>query len=117
MQYFIHMLKHRNTIMKKFLSLSKVFLNQPSLQKNFKTFSENRKLLLPELIQICQFMKTLSTKQMGIYEGFESEQLKAIFQESDILWKDIYENEKRLMSVLEQVEEAEEMQALEQKLA
>lgn len=116
MQYFIYMLEYRNTVMKRFLDLSKGFLSQPKLQKNFKDFSKNRGELVPELIQICQLMKSLSKIQMGIYEGVESEQLKTIFQESDVLWQDICRAEERLVAILEQ-SQAEEIQIVEQKLA
>ncbi|MBE8222228.1 MAG: hypothetical protein HAW60_05825 [Bdellovibrionales bacterium] len=116
MQYFIYMLEHRNLVMKKFLDLSKNFLHQPRLQKNFKNFSKERDVLLPELIQICQFMQSLSKIQVGIYEGIESEKLKNIFQESDTLWKDICSSEERLVSLLEQSEDGD-IQQLEKKLA
>lgn len=116
MQYFIYMLEHRNMVMKKFLDLNKGFLNQPKLQKNFKGFATDRGVLLPELVQICQFMKSLSKVQMGVYEGIESEQLKSIFQESDTLWQDICCSEERLVSLLEQSEMGE-IQQLEKKLA
>lgn len=116
MQYFIYMLEHRNAVMKKFLDLNKGFLNQPKFQKNFKGFSKDRAVLLPELVQMCQFMQSLSKVQMGIYEGFESEQLRNTFEESDTLWKDICRSEELLVSFLEQ-SEMEDIQQIEKKLA
>lgn len=110
------MLEHRNAVMKKFSEMSKQFLNQPRLQKNFEVFSKSRRTLLEELVQVCQMAKSLSKTQMGMYEGFEKEQLKNVFQKSDLLWHDIYHSEERIVSLLEE-KEANDAQPLEKKLA